>query len=370
MPVWASVAGATFLAIVWITALVFAVWTVWNRKVQVVALAQPEFLIMVAAGCAVFASSLIPFSMERANVGGSSGICMASQWTIFLGWTIVFSAVYAKTWRINHVVRASQVFRRTVITKWDVLKPFALLLMVNMAILTAWTIADPLVYVRVDAPGKDEWNRVIETYGQCESEGSALPYIIPLAVLNIGLLFVVNYQAFKARNLKSEYHESRYIFVAMASLLQMVIVGAPVLLLVRDNPLAWYLTAAAMIFFISHGILCLIFLPKIHAMRQKSFDRTTPSWSSSSQPFGHISSHVSLKPSLVVKEGDSVGQAGRISSMGSQSEQGSVAPVGSSTTSKKSIRFSLPQQTSSEGSEHDTSNDIDIEEQSDLDKDT
>ena len=93
------------------------------------------------------------------------------------------------------MIRSSERFRRTAISKLDVLRPFALLFVANVAILTAWTIVDPLIYVRVDTPGVDEWNRVIETHGQCQSEGPALPYVIPLAVLNIGMLGLGLYQA-------------------------------------------------------------------------------------------------------------------------------------------------------------------------------
>ena len=309
--------------------MAFVAWAGWNRKRRVVALAQPEFLVMVAFGCVVLAATLVPLSLERKNREGQSSICMASMWTIFIGWTIIFSALFAKAWRINHVVRASQICRRVVITKWDVLKPFALLLVANVVILICWTLIDPLVYVTVDAPGVDEWNRVIETYGFCESRGSALPYIIPLAVLNIGLLILANYQAFQARNLEKEYHESQYIFIAMVSLLQLVVIGAPILLLVRDTPLAWYLTIASMIFFISHGILLLIFIPKINIARNHADSRNSSSMNLSS--YGRSSFP---KSSVALRKSSAGG--------GSISSNGQLGLPRPSDAGRSSVRSSIP----------------------------
>lgn len=328
LPTWALGVVFAFLVVVWITAIAFVSWAGWNRKRPVVALAQPEFLVMVAFGCVVLAATLVPLSLEGENGEGQSSTCMASMWTIFIGWTIIFSALFAKAWRINHVIRASQICRRVVITKWDVLKPFVLLLVANVVILICWTLIDPLVYVRLDAPGVDEWNRVIETYGHCKSQGSALPYIIPLAVLNVGLLILANYQAFQARNLEKEYHESQYIFIAMASLLQLVVIGAPILLLVRDEPVAWYLTIASMIFFISHGILLLIFIPKINIARNHADSRNSSM---------NLSSYVrsSFPKSSVALRKSSTGG-------GSISSNGQLGLPRPSDGGRSSVRSSIP----------------------------
>ena len=140
---------------------------------------------------------------------------------------------------------------------------------------------DPMQYVRKDAPGTDGWNRVIATYGQCESQNSALPYVVVLAILNIGVLLVANYQAYRARKIASEFSESQYIGISMAFLLQAAAVGAPVLLLVRDDPLAWYLTSCFMIFFVSFGILCLMFIPKIQAALKPA--EASSAWNGTSQ---------------------------------------------------------------------------------------
>jgi hypothetical protein len=52
--------------------------------------------------------------------------------------------------------------------------------------------------------------------------------MITLAVMNVGLLIVANVQAYKARSIQSEFSESKYIWVVMASMLQTCIIGVPI----------------------------------------------------------------------------------------------------------------------------------------------
>ena len=294
LPLWTIILGVILLVTIYVTAGIFIVWTICYRKLRVIQHAQPEFLIMVAIGCIVFAASIIPLSMEELDSPGRSAICMSSPWLLCLGFTIIFSALFAKTWRVNHVVQASRRFRRTTLTQMEVLQPFVVLFSANVVVLLLWTILDPLIYTRQDAPGTDEWNRVIATYGQCQSiskrngfTGSgSLPYIVVLGILNIGVLIVANYQAYQARFINSEFSESNYIGMAMASLLQGAAVGGPVLLLVRDtNPQAWYITCSLLIFFISFGILCLMFVPKIQAAIRPAESTEATSWNGKSQQF-------------------------------------------------------------------------------------
>jgi 7 transmembrane sweet-taste receptor of 3 GCPR len=130
-------------------------------------------------------------------------------------------------------------------------------------VLTIWTVVDPLRYERKEVMGIGGWDRVIETYGACRSEKSEASYILPIVVLDIGVLVLANWQAFEARHIEAEFSETRYIAICMASMLQAVISGIPVLFVVKEDPRAWYLVLVFMIFIIGMVILLVIFIPKI-----------------------------------------------------------------------------------------------------------
>lgn len=141
--------------------------------------------------------------------------------------------------------------------------PFVVLLLANVAVLVLWTVLDPMTYERQAHPGTDGWNRVISTYGSCQSQNSPLPFLIPLFVLNMGVLLVANWQAYRARFIESEFSEATYIGFVMAILLQAALTGVPLLFVINDNPQAYYLVLVSMIFIVNMSILLLIFVPKV-----------------------------------------------------------------------------------------------------------
>jgi gamma-aminobutyric acid type B receptor len=174
--------GWILFGIVAATALYCIWWTLYYRRVDaIVRAAQPLFLIMIAVGVLILASSLIPLSFDDGGEGGQShedsyittskesslsdsfkiGVCMSIPFQAFTGFTMIFSALFAKTWRVNRIVRealsstnVSQV-RASVATERDALFPFAILLSCNWALLLAWTLWDPLTYSRLELEGTD-----------------------------------------------------------------------------------------------------------------------------------------------------------------------------------------------------------------------
>jgi hypothetical protein len=128
----------------------------------------------------------------------------------------------------------------------------------NLLLLVLWTVLDPLFWSRVTVSET-------ETYGTCNvSENNAWKSIlIVLGLVNGTALILANVEAYKARQLTTEYGESKYIAMIMASILQVIIVGLPLMFLVDDNPAASYFIRSSIIFVICMSTLTLIFVPKI-----------------------------------------------------------------------------------------------------------
>ena len=261
-----SILGFCLFGLVAATSMGFASWAIINRNIRVIKVAQPEFLVMVAMGALVMGSAIIPLSFDDSSPKYTEArgtvICMSVPWLVFLGFTITISALGAKTWRVNRLFRSSQQFQRGQVTVRDVFLPCIILMAANIIVLLTWTLVDPIYYVRKDSEGTDAWNRVIGTYGTCVAD-NPLPYILPLGILNLGTLVLANYEAYLARNIQGEFSESKYIGYCMLAMLQAAVIGAPILVLVKDLPEAWYFTLCIMLFMISMVILCTIFTPKI-----------------------------------------------------------------------------------------------------------
>ena len=79
------------------------------------------------------------------------------------------------------------------------MKPFAAIFGANAALLTAWTLVDPM-----------KWNREMDgpydSYGMCEAVGNAWKYFhAGICLVNFAALVGAVVQAYKARNLADEF---------------------------------------------------------------------------------------------------------------------------------------------------------------------
>jgi hypothetical protein len=148
----------------------------------------------------------------------------------------------------------------------DVIKPMIALLMLNIIILTVWTIKDPLrretVVVRTDP-----FDRKTETYGTCSSDHAQI-FLAFLFTINLGCLLFAVFQAFQARTISTELQESGYIFTAMAFILVVAFIGIPVMIVAQGNVTAIYFISTGIIFIVCMSILTLIFIPKVLALRK------------------------------------------------------------------------------------------------------
>ena len=277
-----KIVGLTLSSVIILMSVAFTTWTLINRKRKVIKASQPAFLAMISTGVLFMGSAIIPLSFDDSNPDRSATACtvgcMAVPWLICLGFCIAFSALFSKTWRINRIFKSKDRFVKVKVTERDVMIPFIVLLFLNILVLSLWSALAPLHYVRLPNPGTDDWNRVISTYGACQSEtdrkGGSVPYLVILGAINLGVIIMANVQAYQARGIQSEFSESKYIALVMASFLQSICIGCPILFLVNDNPQAYYLVMVFMIFLTCMAILLLIFVPKFMFARMYSEDRS------------------------------------------------------------------------------------------------
>ena len=264
-----AILGYVLFCIIAVSTLFCLGWTYYNRSIRVVKASQPEFLAMICVGVLIMSISILTLTIDGENHEQSTAdsACMSTPWLLTLGFTTAFSALFAKTWRVNKIFHSARRFVRIQVKAKDVIPPYFGLMTVNVISLTCWTIIAPLTYQRSNNPGTDLWNRVISTYGICESKGDSpggfLPYLLVIVVTNMGLLVLANVQSYQARSIETEYSESKYISFIMASLLQACFIGIPIILLTYKIPQTYFVIMSSLIFVVCMSVLSLIFVPKI-----------------------------------------------------------------------------------------------------------
>lgn len=179
------------------------------------------------------------------------------------GFIFSFAALFAKVTRIVKIFGNKKLSRVT-ITWLDMMKPIVALLVVDVVILFIWAGSDSkLEWVR-EAKTVDSMGNVLESNGMCKSSGGS-PWIFGslILALHFCVLCYGNYMCYKGRNAGTAFSESKYVFMAMVSNLQIMALGVPMLIMVYDNPVSNYFMRTGIVFFNDVGVMLLIFVPKL-----------------------------------------------------------------------------------------------------------
>jgi len=245
-----------------------AIWTHLHRKNQIIKASQPFFLILLCMGTFIFSASIFPMTIddEKFSDEACNKACMSLPWLICLGWSILFSALYAKLRRINIVVSNAKRFRHIRVSEKDMMVSIGILFTSNMILIILWNFLDPIIWKRSEISPT-------ESIGFCTvAERSSSTWkiiLVLLGILNGGVLIVANVEAYKARKIDTEYGESVYIGLIMLLYLQLVLVGVPLFFLVQSNIIARFFLISSMVSIMSMSVLLLIFVPKFLIYRER-----------------------------------------------------------------------------------------------------
>lgn len=266
--------GLSLCGLVIVTSIFWMIWTLRYRDKVVVKASQPIFLFQICVGTLIITSAIIPMSMqEPISKRGLDIACMATPWLISMGFVTTFSALFTKTWRLNKLFRNSRNMRRVVIRPRHVILPLIVLMIINFVVMLAWTIDAPQIWQRNNVANYDTFGRSIETVGRCEPSNKrrSTVYLIILVAIDLSVLVFSNYQAYLARILPTEFSESSHIAIAMASMLEICILGIPLVLLTSPDPSIDFVIRSLLASVTSLSILMPLFLPKF--LRQNSRQR-------------------------------------------------------------------------------------------------
>ena len=229
---------------------------------------EPFFMRMVAGGVILMAASLIPQGVVP-YVNNPDAACMSGPWLLFIGFCVTFAAMFSKLRRINKIESFSNRMMRVTITPMQVLAPFAVLLTLNVSVLTAWTIMAPLKYEKVAYPGQDAYDRDIFFTVSCQADPGrpAFAFYASLGMLDVVAVMICWWECYKARNSKVAYSENKHMIVAIAVCSQAFLLGAP-LVIISNDPSVRYICLTIAVMFSSAGILFPIMVPKIHQVKE------------------------------------------------------------------------------------------------------
>ena len=161
---------------------------------------------------------------------------------------------------LAQLFKNAQRFRRNTVKAKDVILPFLVLTSMDFVLLIAMTVVAPVVWKRQPTDSRDQYERVLATYGSCQASNEKTNWFLgSLFALNFLAILLSNVQIFLARNLPRNLNETNEVAFSMLMLLEACLVGLPVFLVVQESPTALFLVATALIV-----VVCLaIMIPQI-----------------------------------------------------------------------------------------------------------
>lgn len=117
------------------------------------------------------------------------------------------------------------------------------ILLLDITLLTIWTIVDPLQWMR-DITSMDKFGASLESEGYCSSEHWVV-FAGIMAALHLGLMLLATYMCYRSRLIPTQFQEGRYLSIAMVSNLQIFSIGLPVLVILGSDPASSFFVRSA-----------------------------------------------------------------------------------------------------------------------------
>jgi len=208
--------------------------------------------------------------------------CMAVPWLFSMGFSILFSALFAKIWRVRMVLKAAARFKRKTVQPKDVAIIMVCVVAIQAVILLCWQLIDPMRWQR-EIISSDYNGYSTKSVGYCQSN-RVLRFLTPLIVIDGMMLLYALHLCFVTRNVSSDLQEGHWITGAVLSIIQILIISIPILIITENNNDAFYFVRSAIIFLMSSTVTALIFFPKMYRLHFARHQRRNATSSAMSRP--------------------------------------------------------------------------------------
>ncbi|XP_056292826.1 probable G-protein coupled receptor 156 isoform X2 [Pseudoliparis swirei] len=247
-------------------------------------MSSPNLNVLTLFGSVLTYSSGFLFAVgERSHSGGgaSTAVLQARMWTLCVGSTLVFGPILGKTWRLYRVFTQRVPDKRVIIRDIQLMGMVALLMVVDMLVLTTWNLTDPIRCSRsVGAVVKvveRDMSYSLSQLDTCSSVYSDL-WVVIIAVQKGCLLLYGTYLAGLTSNVSHPpVNQSPTIMTAVTLVTLFSAVAVPVSIFLQAWPNLVYATVAGAIFICTLATNCMLFVPQLTQWRQFEEDQNNPS---------------------------------------------------------------------------------------------
>ncbi|XP_041858662.1 probable G-protein coupled receptor 156 [Melanotaenia boesemani] len=278
-------------AVVWtllscgiLLAFCFLFFTLRFKNNRIVKMSSPNLNVLTLFGSILTYTSGFLFAIDDQaySLGGrSTAVLHARMWTLCVGSTLVFGPILGKTWRLYRVFTQRVPDKRVIIRDIQLIGMVAVLILVDILVLAAWNLADPIRCSRsVGAVVKVVERDVSYSLSQLDACSSVYSnmWIIIIAVQKGCLLLYGTYLAGLTSNVSHPpVNQSPTIITAITLVTFSSAVAIPVSIFLQAWPNLVYSIVAGAIFICTLATNCVLFVPQMAQWRQFEEDQNNPS---------------------------------------------------------------------------------------------
>ncbi|CAG4999465.1 unnamed protein product [Parnassius apollo] len=262
-------------------ALAFLAFNLHYSKRRSIKLSSPRLNNMTLIGCVLVYTAVALLGVDNATLPSYvpfSAMCTGRVYILSAGFSLAFGSMFAKTYRVHRIFisNRSGVCKTKLLQDTPLISLVCALLVIDGMIVTLWAILDPMerhlknLTIEISATDRSVvYQPQIEV---CKSQNTT-GWLCALYAYKGLLLIVGVYMAWETRNVKiSALNDSKYIGISVYSVVitstSVVVIGT----IISERATLAYITITSLILTTTTSTLCLLFLPKIIAIRNKSED--------------------------------------------------------------------------------------------------
>ncbi|XP_075974228.1 gamma-aminobutyric acid type B receptor subunit 3 [Anticarsia gemmatalis] len=281
--VWAParLAVAALAALGVALALAFLVFNLHYSKRRSIKLSSPRLNNMTLIGCVLVYTAVALLGVDNATLPSYvpfSAMCTGRVYILSAGFSLAFGSMFAKTYRVHRIFvsNRSGVCKTKLLQDTPLISLVCALLVIDGMIVTLWAMLDPmerhLKNLTTEISATDRGVIYQPQIEVCKSQNTT-GWLCALYAYKGLLLIVGVYMAWETRNVKiSALNDSKYIGISVYSV---VITSASVVVIgtiISERATLAYISITSLILITTTSTLCLLFLPKIVAIRTKAED--------------------------------------------------------------------------------------------------
>ncbi|VEN35514.1 unnamed protein product, partial [Callosobruchus maculatus] len=249
------------------------VFNIWNKHRRVIQSSHPVCNTIMLFGIIVCLCAVYLLGLDGRFVTPEDypRICQARAWLLTTGFTLSFGAMFSKVWRVHRLTtkaKSDPKVRTKKVQPWKLYSMVSGLLAVDLVIMVAWQVQDPLQrrieLFPLEASADQQDDAMIRPeLEHCESHNNNVWLSVVYAYKGLVLIFGL-FLAYETRSLKvKQINDSRYVGMSIYNVVILCLITAPVTMVIASQQDASFAFVALAIVFCCFLSMALIFVPKV-----------------------------------------------------------------------------------------------------------